>query len=499
MSTLLLKPGSKGSHVETLQELLNHGKVQAKTNKPVQVDGIFGINTKEAVLALQKKLDLSEKGFVGPLTAGALGQLAGSKYNSFVKLFGAPPVADEEEARPVKIYEFDYKGTRYTLTEEQYKEVKASFIEPMKKYVLALDIRAQTACGYWEEYNKINSDQYIVSWFVHIGGLKLPDKSLFTAAENAVKRVKNCHNGSSTDIAALANAIRDAEGPVNKAYEAIMTYRHKLEKRSDGWVDGLTITRDASFAAFCALGGAAFGTGLAAAALVSGGAAVMQNVATQVGQNIATSRPVSGWDVLTDGIAGATIGAVLRDGGLGKSIMEGLSKKVVANVGGKWLVETGRKGFQRYAAKWMAGTGAALVQETLEASRDLIKAGVTKDVFFDKLWEKLKPKLLNTVMMGGLDAAISRNVTHKMGHIYKNNKKLMEAFGKKERNAITALTQEFLKGSGGKLITSCLDEVLAAASGKEDEEEISKRTMELVMKQRELDRIIENVINQESR
>ena len=71
----VLKSGSKGGPVKKLQEQLN--KTGAKPK--LDVDGIFGPLTAEAVKTFQKKSKLKADGIVGPNTEGALsGGKAGS-------------------------------------------------------------------------------------------------------------------------------------------------------------------------------------------------------------------------------------------------------------------------------------------------------------------------------------------------------------------------------------------------------------------------------------
>ena len=60
----VLKSGSKGGPVKKLQEQLNKDGAKPKLN----VDGIFGPLTKEAVKAFQKKSKLKADGIVGRMT-----------------------------------------------------------------------------------------------------------------------------------------------------------------------------------------------------------------------------------------------------------------------------------------------------------------------------------------------------------------------------------------------------------------------------------------------
>jgi peptidoglycan hydrolase-like protein with peptidoglycan-binding domain len=61
--------GSAGADVCALQATLNFLQM---ANPPLVVDGIFGPNTTDAVIAFQGSVDLQTDGIVGPMTAQAL-------------------------------------------------------------------------------------------------------------------------------------------------------------------------------------------------------------------------------------------------------------------------------------------------------------------------------------------------------------------------------------------------------------------------------------------
>jgi peptidoglycan hydrolase-like protein with peptidoglycan-binding domain len=65
---LELKFGSKGPAVISLQE-----KLQQKGFPPGAIDGDFGDNTLQAVIAFQRSVNLKDDGIVGPNTRNALG------------------------------------------------------------------------------------------------------------------------------------------------------------------------------------------------------------------------------------------------------------------------------------------------------------------------------------------------------------------------------------------------------------------------------------------
>jgi peptidoglycan hydrolase-like protein with peptidoglycan-binding domain len=64
----VLKTGSKGPAVKTLQCILN----AAGTRPALLIDGIFGVKTNSAVIAIQKAHGLVQDGIVGPKTWNAL-------------------------------------------------------------------------------------------------------------------------------------------------------------------------------------------------------------------------------------------------------------------------------------------------------------------------------------------------------------------------------------------------------------------------------------------
>ncbi len=75
--SVVLKVGSSGSQVRTLQTKLNNWGYDAG-----KVDGIFGSATKAAVIRFQKKNGLVADGIVGAKTAAALGMTLSSSSSS---------------------------------------------------------------------------------------------------------------------------------------------------------------------------------------------------------------------------------------------------------------------------------------------------------------------------------------------------------------------------------------------------------------------------------
>ncbi len=72
-----LQQGSRGTEVRTIQRKLKNWGYYTGA-----VDGIFGAQTKKAVIYFQKKNGLTADGIVGPKTLAALGMSGGSSSNS---------------------------------------------------------------------------------------------------------------------------------------------------------------------------------------------------------------------------------------------------------------------------------------------------------------------------------------------------------------------------------------------------------------------------------
>ena len=71
----LLRQGSRGESVRTLQTLLNNSRKQYPAVPLVAVDGVFGPLTANAVRAFQRNAGLTVDGIVGPITWAALARL----------------------------------------------------------------------------------------------------------------------------------------------------------------------------------------------------------------------------------------------------------------------------------------------------------------------------------------------------------------------------------------------------------------------------------------
>jgi len=72
---VLLRNGSRGENVRTLQTMLNEARVQYPSIPVLAVDGVFGPITERAVRAFQQARGLAVDGIVGPITWNALASI----------------------------------------------------------------------------------------------------------------------------------------------------------------------------------------------------------------------------------------------------------------------------------------------------------------------------------------------------------------------------------------------------------------------------------------
>ncbi len=77
VTSVLSKSGSQGNEVRQIQTVLKNWGYYSGT-----VDGIFGVKTKNAVVAFQKKNGLTADGVAGPATLKAMGISAGGSQDS---------------------------------------------------------------------------------------------------------------------------------------------------------------------------------------------------------------------------------------------------------------------------------------------------------------------------------------------------------------------------------------------------------------------------------
>lgn len=97
----LMGYGSRGEHVEFIQEHLNRIGDRYRIVQKLNVDGLFGDATEAAVVAFQKQFDLNPDGIVGPIT-----------WNKIIEIYDE--VTSEESGAPEALYINEIKNEQRT-------------------------------------------------------------------------------------------------------------------------------------------------------------------------------------------------------------------------------------------------------------------------------------------------------------------------------------------------------------------------------------------------
>ena len=140
--------GSKGRVVSDLQKLLND---KAKLPKKIDVDGVFGDTTDEAVRLFQRNSKLRVDGIVGPEMGAALALLGGTAAAAFVKETGAEPAGDGKQMPSLLL---TVNGKQYAFTKKEFDDFRKQMVATLKRTaVLAAHQRASTARILWDQLN----------------------------------------------------------------------------------------------------------------------------------------------------------------------------------------------------------------------------------------------------------------------------------------------------------------------------------------------------------
>ena len=126
-----LQPGSSGDKVRQLQYMLSVLSSHIPTIPPLQVDGIYGPQTRAAVLAAQRRFGLAETGNVGRQTWEAIyNQYAGIENSTFRNTESFPT----RSGRPVT--NRNQQATTSTLTQFPGKLLAPGGQDPVKQEVV---------------------------------------------------------------------------------------------------------------------------------------------------------------------------------------------------------------------------------------------------------------------------------------------------------------------------------------------------------------------------
>jgi peptidoglycan hydrolase-like protein with peptidoglycan-binding domain len=484
MTDPLLKLGSKGKNVGLLQKLLN---LKGKLPNPIEEDEIFGPETKEAVKFFQKKAGLQVDGIVGPEAGAALSKLAGGQAAPLVKFLGEPDDGEDGESdgkhkaangkKEDKTYNFTCQGKSYALNKAEYDDVNKKVVAEIRRTaLLAAQLRVDAARTLWDSFNEINNDQYVVSWFVSLGGPKLPDQGVVQRAEQALQRLVASVGGG--DCAKAAKAFtKEAADAITKAYESMMTYQEAVTHRSGTWLAGLEFTRDTSFDVVQMIATAELGGSPAAGAAAGAGAELVKSAANELGKCLAGSGggASAAKNVAIDVILGAGSGAISTLIKIkGDKIIEGLAETGAKKIAGKWMGKLGTAKVEKFLAKRLEGGLKGAVDGAIKNSVKAIKSRTTPAEFI----ENVAMEIGFGALLNGLDGFIEGKDFPQKVFQKINTSSRSKFFGKlKDKDAIELLA-EVMKDKGKEPIKKALEGIIDKAKGEESEKELADDLVE---------------------
>ena len=333
-----------GAKLEKIQKMLNE---MVKPKPPLEVDGKWGSLTSKAIKLLQAKAKIKQSGEIDAETAVVL-----------ARIFKTGKI---EKEQPVLYIQYNGKSIGYT--QKEYDKLKKKIIAELRSGpLLSMRQAANAAESLWDHFNKLNKDQWIVSWCIEATrGANLPPESVIKKALAVVKKMEGYLN--SGNLAKFHAEQKSAEQICNVAIAKMDAYRVTMIEGGGNWVTALEWTKTGSFTflgVFAApVAAGALGTGALASAVI-GGAAVSatQSAATEIGKGSAGSKnwTVSGAisNVVIDTGVGALIGIFNKGGSGGSNLFEaGLAKiapKLAAEHGFKTL---SKETVKRFAAFMM--------------------------------------------------------------------------------------------------------------------------------------------------
>lgn len=334
------------------------------------------------------------------------------------------PTSDEEAGQEggtgseQEYIEFTYEGQTYRMTlAERNTFIRHLIKDKLGPFAREIMSKVSSARILYDHFVELNNEQYIVSWFAELlGGAEMPAEEIILDAEAVAKRVNEAMVG--TDFNEATEAIESAEPIVNKAINAMNEYRSRVISGAGIAVTTLEITKTASFATVCVLGGAvlaapvaAGGAGLGVAtsgAIMGGGTALLESVSTSTGEAVA------GFDVR---IGESALKAIKKTalgtlgGGLGAGIASRLSGPVVnglyKSLGSKLFVGWSEEAAKKIIANSFEGGVSNAIQGAVIDIEDMITGETT--------WEDLVQNIVVNLIAGGAAGAIQGRIRTRAG------------------------------------------------------------------------------------
>lgn len=431
-----------GDKLKKIQQMIND---MIKPKPLLEVDGKWGKKTGKALKLFQSKAKITQSGEVDTETAVVIARVM--------------KTGKIEKEQPV-LY-IQHGGQTIGYTQKQYDKLKKDIIAKLRSGpFFGMRQAANAAESVWKHFDKLNKDQWIVSWCIETTrGADLPPESMIKNALAVVKKMEGYLK--SGNISKFHAEQAAAERITNTAIAKMDAYRTTMIEGGGNWLTALEWTKTGSFVflgIFAApVAASALGTGALASAVV-GGAAVSatQSAATEIGKGSAGSK---GWtlkgaiaNVVIDTGVGAIIGVFNKGGSGGKHIFEAAISKVAPRMAAEnGFKSLSKETMKRFAAYMMTEGAKSTTEGAIKDTASAAKGD--NKMTLDKFASNLAGNFVKGVALGPLGAVVGK-------------------FGK------GAVTKKFKT----KIWDEALKGLSKSSSGTIHIGDIDKRTQELVEK-----------------
>lgn len=348
-------PAMPPAKAKALQEMLN--KVLG-LKPPLDVDGVMGPETENALKQMQAKAGLRQSGEIDADTAVVV-----ARAMKTGKLDKDPPTVF-----------VDLGGGKFAgLTDKEWEHAKKKAADNLMRGPLReMLMKVEAAEAEYDHFTELNGDQYVVATFITLTrGAKMPNYSVISKARSAHTELEKLARAG--DFKGFSQRAPGAAKDVNAAVDAMRSYRESMIDGAGNWVTGLEVTKWAAFTAlsvyFAPVLAAQAGAGVVAGAVV-GGAAVkgVESAAGEVGNW--TAGNAKGQDpggmisrVLIDSAVGAITGFLSKGATGGKAVGEAIMTKISAGVAAKLALGGASTKVVEAATKYFLNEGAKKLLE----------------------------------------------------------------------------------------------------------------------------------------
>lgn len=455
---VLAEPNTSSQAVLDAQKLLNKSALQSRAPE----NGAFDKSTLAAIKQFQIESGLRPTGVLDD----ALMKILKNAAN-----------------RPAPTQQIIINGKIYLFTDAEYKvlvkRITADFAKPMN----ILRDAVSEARIIWDNQDKLNKKQYIVSWCVEAyAGASLPPESLIKSAESGVKAAEAALKAG--NLQAFSKIFPKAEKQANDARVKMKTYLSKVIDGGEGMVTGLQIVSTTSFVIVSIIAApvaASYGAGAIGAGVIAGaGTGAVESIANEVGKGISGDSKGIGdasYNVIKDSFIGGTVGALVK-GKAGEKIIATIGPMVAKKVSGKLFEKAGERAVVSFLIKYFKNNGADILEGVMTDVLKEFKSNATS-LTFDKFCGIVAKQVATAGIFGKFGKAGDVGAKAVFAKLSSSTKKdLIKSLGDGAKDAdLLPIFSKVFEESGKELSGKVYDKVLSTATGKESPDQIETKIL----------------------